>query len=150
MSQKYKPPHGADEVMNRVQHSHGVTTFQISQSQDKDVILTEAMSAHMRKFYETSMKINIFFFNEYASEKYSYSSEDRKICTKSQLKKKLLYCESVKWPPQFGEVRMFLKHIVNCSLQTWAVVGVSHWGKGTMDCANFEIPFSSRDLFTLT
>lgn len=82
MSQKYKPPDGADEVWNRVQHSPEVTTFQIGQSQDKDVILTQAMSTHMRKFYETSMKINIFFFSEYASEKYSYSSEDRKICSK--------------------------------------------------------------------
>lgn len=82
VSQKYKPPDGADEVWNRVQHSPEVTIFQISQSLDKDVILTEAMSTHMRKFYETSMKINIFFFSEYASEKYSYSSEDRKICSK--------------------------------------------------------------------
>lgn len=81
VSQKYKPPDGADEVWNRVQHSPEVTIFQISQSEDKDVILTEAMSTHIRKFYETSMKINIFF-SEYASEKYSYSSEVRKICSK--------------------------------------------------------------------
>lgn len=32
VSQKYKPPDGADEVWNRVQHSPEVTIFQISQS----------------------------------------------------------------------------------------------------------------------
>lgn len=129
MSQKYKPPDGADEVMNRVQPSPEVTTFQISQSQDKDVILTEAMSAHMRKFYETSMKINIFFFSEYASEKYSYSSEDRKICTKHHNSRKNSSIVKVLSGHQFGEVRMFLEHNVNCTLQTWAVVDVFPLGE---------------------
>lgn len=46
----------------------------------------------------------------------------------SQLKKKLINCESVQGH-QFGEVRMFLEHNVNCSLQTWAVVDVFPLGE---------------------
>lgn len=71
------------------------------------------------------MKINIFFFNEYVSEKYLYSLEDRKICIKYyNLRKNFFIVKVLSGYFQFGEMRMFFEYNVNCILQIWVVVDV--------------------------
>lgn len=130
MSQKYKPPHGADEVMSSLQRLCLHICESCTRLQWKS---TSSSSMNMRaRNTHTAQKIERFVQN--------ITTQDKNSSIVKVLSGHL----------QFGEVRMFLEHNVNCTLQTWAVVDVSHWGKGKINCANFKIPFSSRDLFTLT
>lgn len=72
-------------------------------------------------------------------EKYSYSSEDRKICTKHHnSRKNSSIVKVLSGHLQFGEVRMFLEHNVNCTLQTWAVVDVFPLGERKDGLCKFQ------------